>query len=210
MPVPLDAFLPYVEPHVPGAPVPGMLFEIRNAAIAFCARSRAWKSMDTDSVAAGVAEYPIPAPPKANVVVVEAVFCDGQPLQPETLDGLRARWTNWITATGTPLCYTQLEPDVLILVPRPVAARVQGLTIRACYQPTRDADTLPDFLLNQYAEVIGRGAAARVLQTPGEPYTNPQKSMFYYQQFEEGVNRAATKAARGFTRAPLRTRPRFL
>lgn len=208
----LEQFLPYVEPHVLGAPIPGLLQEIRETLIEFCERTRVWKAKDMLDIESGTAEYTLPDTPSTprNVVVVEEVYSNSHELKAKTLDDLKRQWHDWTTMTGTPVCYTQFAPTIITLVPVPNADLTDGLWIRACYRPARSATAVPDFLFEQYAKVIGHGAAARMLETDGRPYGNPKMSVFHAEQFERGIHKALTDAARGFTRAPLRSLPRFM
>lgn len=205
----LEAFLPYVEPHLLGAPLPGLLHEIRQAAVTFCERTRVWKARGTLSITAGVAEYAIPGPANSDPVIVESAFLGDTRLDPVTPDDLKRLWQHWEIQTGPPQVYTQFTDAQLTLVPTPNTTMTDGLSVQACFKPSRTAGEVPDLLLNRYAEAIGHGAIARVLETRGNPYGDPRLAVYHREHFERGIHQALMQAARGFTRAPLRTRAYF-
>lgn len=206
----LEQFLPYVEPHVVGMPLPGILQEIRQALSDFCEKSRVWKVKGSVSVRAGVADYEIPADDGGITVVIEEAVLNGHVLRPTAPDALKQEWPNWMAATGTPVRYTQLDPDNLTLVPIPVIDQPDGLKLRCCYKPDRAARSVPEFIFQQYAEVIAHGALARLLMTNPLHAANPKAAGYHQQQFDAGVYKALHEADKGFTRAPRRTVPRFL
>lgn len=206
----LSDFLPYVSLHCTGAPEPSMLHEIRSAAMLFCERTRAWKALQTVSVRAGRGEIEIPLEDDAVVVVIEEAIFDGNKLAPMALDELKNEWRDWITQTGTPIHFTQLDPDHLRLVPKPNADFPKGLTLRIAYKPDRNACRVPDWLYQQYAEVIAAGAIGRLAGTRAFPCFDPAVSTYYLQLFTAGCDRAMHEADKSFTRTPRRVRARFI
>jgi hypothetical protein len=206
----LEDFLPYVRPHVSGLTAPMLTHEIRAAAIRFCERSRAWKGVETMDVVADQARYVAPVPEDARLAVLEEVYFNGQLLQPRALDEMKVRYSNWMAASGTPLFYTQYEPEALTLAPIPNLAIEDGLVMRAHYKPTREAKTLPDFLFDHYAPVIAAGALAELMMMPDLPCYNPQQAMAHQARFDLGADKANTQADRSFTRTARRVVARFM
>lgn len=206
----LNDFLPYVALHCTGAPEPSMLHEIRSAAMMFCERTRAWKSLQTVNVRAGRGEIEIPLEDEATIVTIEEALFNGDKLQPMALDALKSEWRDWITQSGTPTFFTQLDPDNLRLVPKPVEDFPKGLTLRIAYKPDRTANTVPDWLFQQYAEVIAAGAIGRLAGTRAFECFDPGVSQYYLQLFTSGCDRALHEADKSFTRAPRRVTARYL
>lgn len=206
----LDAFLPYIRVHVSGLPAPVILQEVRSAAIRFCAISRAWKGFQVMDISAGVAAYAIPVPTGAVLGVLEEVYVNGESILPQPLDELRARWRHWTAVEGSPLFYTQLDPDTVTLVPKPVDDSADGLEMRAHYKPAHDAAELPDFLLDQHAQAIASGALSTLMSMPDLPCYNPNQAMAHQAVFEAAAYKANTQADRSFTRAPRRVVGRFM
>lgn len=206
----LDAFLSYVALHCMGVPEPTLLIEVRSACIEFCERSRVWKERVSLSVREGRAEYEIPLPEGAQLVKLEEVFYDGDRIEAMAPDALHDRWQRWMSQTGVPSVYTQLDPMTLTLVPKPTVSLSRGLVLRACFKPDRSADTVPDWLFQHYVQPIAAGALARLMAVNSLPCFNPQLAMVQGVAFAEGINKALMAADKGFTRAPRRTVPRFL
>lgn len=206
----LDDFLPYVALHCAGVPIPSMAHEIRSAAMLFCERTRAWKALQTVNVLANRGEYEIPMESQAAIVTIEEAIFNGNKLAPMALDELKNEWRDWITQTGTPLYFTQLDPDNLRLVPKPSTDFPKGLTLRIAYKPDRNANTVPDWLYQQYAEVIAAGAIGRLAGTRALPCFDPAVAQYYLQQFTSGTDRALNEADKSFTRVPRRVVSRFI
>lgn len=82
-----------------------------------------------------------------------------------------------------------------------------GLEITGSIQPSLAATTLPDFLLNRYAEAMRTGVLARLMAQANRPWSAPAQSALYRSDYERFVQLAAAQAQRGNQRALLRTRP---
>lgn len=203
----LGDFLPYVLPQVPGCPDIAAKAEILRAAIRFCEETRTWKVlMSGVNVVAGTASYAIPVPSGAVLVLVEQAYVDGREITPQTVDVLKERYSNWLVVEGWPQWFTQLEPDRMTLVPKPTADYAAGLVVRGCYKPSRAASTVPDFLFERYAEVIGHGAAALLLATPGKAWTDAKAAAVQDALYQAGRDQARQEAGKAFGRARNRVR----
>lgn len=207
----LGDFLPYVLPHVPGCPDIAARAEILRAAIRFCEQSKVWKVVQAGvDVVAGTASYAVPCPTGGKLALIQEAYFDGKPIKPKTPDDLRTYYgANWQAATGTPQWFTQLDPDNVILVPIPTADLTEGLVIEGVYKPARAAITVPDFLFERYADVIGHGAAAFLLATPKNVWFNAQAAAIQQDLFESGTAHARSEAAKGFGRARQRVRGHY-
>jgi hypothetical protein len=205
----LSAFLPFVLPHALGCPDFAAKQEILRAAIKFCEQTRAWKAvMDPVDIVAETATYAIPTPTGAQCVIVEEVYYDGIEITPKTPDQLKEHYPNWLTKTGTPQFYTQLDPDNLTLSPIPEDALADGLVVRGTFAPARTATVVPDLLFNQYVDAIADGAIAELCATPGKPWTNPETAAYRAGLFQRAIDSTKAQVAKAFTRAPNRVRLR--
>ena len=72
-------------------------------------------------------------------------------------------------------------------------------------KPSASAAGIDERLFNEYREAIIHGALARLMLSPRKPYTHTQLAQYHQQQFLIETAIAGTRAARSFTRAPLRT-----
>lgn len=205
----LEDFVPDVSLDCMGVPLPVMEHAIRLAAIEFCDISRAWKETGSINVKASRASYEVPVPDGANLMVIEKVYYNGVRIDPCAPDALDDRYQNWTVMTGDPEVFTQLSPANLTLVPCPVTDLLKGLKFRACYQPDRTATEVPDWLFQQYATAIAKGAVAILASKKGLPCYDEGLSAARRDEFLLTANTAKHKADKGFTRAPRRVKGHF-
>ena len=207
--VALSALRPFTALAAAGVPVPIIDHEVREAAIQFCDRARVWREIQTLDVVADQADYAPVLPVDGAVSVVEDVYHNRVRLEMKPIDTLKEQYQDWQSQSGTPLYYTQMQPGVIKLVPYPTAALTDALSVRLVFQPARAAETLPDWLYEQYADVLGWGALVRLLLNPGLPCHSPALAAAYQTQFEQGLFRASRQSGKSFTRAPNRVRGYF-
>lgn len=198
----IDDFLPEVLRYAPNASDLVAQRHLRAAARQICERLKIWRDND---------RFPITAPDMegvctfrdAAIETIEAAFLDGQPLQPTTvawLDGQYPTWSINADQSGMAKYITQLEPNTVTVFPRASGT----MNVRLVLKPARDALSLPAFLLDDYSEELGRGAASRILTDPNSE--NPQLGLDLRQWFDARLDRLAVKAAKGQQGAPLRTK----
>lgn len=204
----LDVFLSSVRPWAPGVPDPTAFKNIRLAAIEFCERTRLWKYEDDYDVTEEDCNSGIFTPNGSQVHDIEIVLFDGKELAPRStrdLDRLLPKWRIGGNATGLPSYYTQIDQNTLRVVP----ARAGHLYLCLRLKPTQDATDIPDFIANEYREVIAWGALGRILTIPGQSYSNPELGTYYAEKFTQKLDRLSTKGTTGQQAAPKRSRARF-
>lgn len=186
MPAPtttLAAFDSFVLPFAPGVPLPFARKAVRLAASEFCEKTRCWREIVT--VAVDERNETIVVPAHAAVHrIEEATFEGGVILKPIqfTDTTLMQRAEN-----AQPKYIAQTNPNTVALIPFALGT----LTLSVFLKPTpatnmqigangeaEDAyDLIPEFMFNQYAQAIADGALARILITPGQPFTSPQEGL---------------------------------
>jgi hypothetical protein len=204
---PLASFYDWIVPGLPGAPMALIDQRLRAAATDFCQLSRLWRvSIDDLTVTAGEPEIELDVPTDAEVFELKKVRYVGatNPLEPATEDSLEANDPNWDTATGTPANYLLLDESVIRLVPIPDTTTNAGLSLQAFLRPTQTAATLPSFLLGNYIDSLAKGVRAGMLSMPNVPWANLQVGAELMRQFNLEASQASIRAAKGFTKAPLR------
>lgn len=204
----LDTFLSHVRPWAPGVPDPTAFKNIRLAAIEFCERTRLWKYEDEFDVLAATPTSDITTPAGSILHDIEVVLFNGKELLPKAtrdLDRLEPGWRTGDLGSGLPKYFTQIDQSTLRVVP------VMDGTVYLCarLKPAQDATEIPDFIANEYREVIAWGALSRLLTIPGQSYTSPELGQFYAQKFSEKLDRLSTKGTTGQQNAPKRSRARF-
>ncbi len=213
----LDLFLPYVSPYVPGCSDPMALQAIRMALIDFCNSTDLVQRVYTYDVVAGQSAYPIATPAHMNMNRVLAVGWQGRWLTPVTPDqvptpvilkgqtiGTDQVWT------GVPQAYFQQTPSETIfhLYPIPDTTIPGGLTAKAAFAPSQDAQTFEDHLFDNWGEEIAAGAIARLLAMPGQQFSNIHGAPGYRNQFKQGIDDARRLKEQGYTQGAQRVTPR--
>jgi hypothetical protein len=201
---PLDDLLPSILPYAPSCAAPTAYFGIRQAAIEFCERTRLWKFEDEFEVVE-TDDDQLLAPADAVIHEIDEVRFDDIPLEPKTTQWLDEQCSGWREDTGTPSYLTQLEPNILRLVPRGTGT----VNLSVWLKPSQDADELPDFIVDQHRETIAHGALARILLIPNQSFSNPNMAAAFAQMFQAKLDALSAKGYTGQQRAPMRTKATF-
>ena len=80
------------------------------------------------------------------------------------------------------------------------AAEKGTLEVLVVVQPNRNIDSVPDSLGDKWFDVIRRGAVARLLSMPEQPWTNGRAAAFYENHFREGIELAKRETRRDRSR----------
>jgi hypothetical protein len=184
--------------------VPGCTYfmaenELRQAAREFCERSQAWRArMEPITTVAGRRLYSFDYNSRYDVCKVIGASLDGQYIH-IMLPGDEIQ----AGASGL-LALNQRDFE---LYPTPAG----GLTLQisAILKPSMTAQGLDDALYAEYAPAIAQGAKARLFIQANQQYTNPGAAAACRETFDQQVGRATIRAAKAYSRAPLRTRASF-
>lgn len=155
--------------------------------------------------------YPITLPTGyAMVKGLEAWLNDKpiDPISPDDLDAELSTWLrNWRTDCGEPTRWYMPDDATVGLL---FSSSAEGnLRINAALKPTHASTGIPDIIFERYVQTIAHGAKARLMLSPEKPYTNLKLGAFHEDQFNGAIGEAKIRAARGNTRASLRTRTVF-
>lgn len=202
----LDELIPDVSVLAPKAPEPTIMRAIVAAAQEFCERTSIWKCMQTTGI----------SPPDCigicsvqGSVIIRIDFAEfgGYELEPKTLEWLDENERGWASKTevSSARYITQLNSQSVKLYPLVPAG---PLSLRLILKPAKNADMLPDVLIDDYSEDIAAGAAGRVLTLPGD-WANPQLGAFHLGKFAERMDTLSVAAAKGKQNAPLRSKARW-
>lgn len=197
--------LAYVMPHAPMCAEPIAIQHLRKAATKFCERTRSWRviqtlNIDEDNEAILVCR-------DGTLFEIEYVRFREEPthdwrkkLDPIAFNDVVDEYGN-----GIPKWYYQKQRGTLSIFPF-LAGEIE---VSAFAKPDNRATTLPDFILEEFYEVIANGALASILKISGQEYTNPQLALYFENEFNMQLDRLFDQNVRGQTRAPRRTKPRF-
>lgn len=189
-------FHEYVLPHVHGCPVGLANNAIRNAIIEFCEKSRLWTVDATAAnVLAGVNRYSFYPPEGSRVICPEYVAINGTQLLQISLDDLDALHTGWreLEQEFPMWCYMDTDTSIR-LVGTPTKDITGALEVSVALKPTRSSQECPDFIREDFAEVIAAGALSKLHAMVGRVWSNPQLVKEYRRQFRYGVATARSKS----------------
>jgi hypothetical protein len=199
---------PLILPFVRDCSTPAAVIAARFAAIEFY-KNTLWQQEELEPVDLfeGQATYPIDTMPNTVPAAVMRVKIDGinLPLTFATKDRLDQlyHYTDWTTLVGNPRYCTQIVTDQIILVPAPddIIAQPKAMKLLVATQPTPDADEIDDEVFSYYAETLAYGSRARLVETAGQPYYDPQSAPFLWKKFYVGISEAKARRMREHTRA---------
>jgi len=175
----------------PGAPLPLIERELREAAREFCQKTLVWRHLGD------AAEF------KAGQSVID----------PDLPGESELTWVNWLSInqqTVPAIGMGEVPPDLpdtgpvdayrvdwpeIVLMPTPA----EGGTFQAAVivRPSVDARSLPDALWADWSDGIKSGAIARLTDTPGRKWSNPQVAAYHQQRFAQAMARARNAGDRG-------------
>lgn len=207
--VPYDQFLPEVLPYVRDCPEFVAINAIRNAAIEFCEKSLIIREqLPPIEVIVGQADYDLEVIAGTTCAMIMSAMIGTKTLQHRSIEELDELFKGGWRERPGPIDYiTQDHYENVRLVQTPEIAPPDPLRITIASRPTRASTKCNKLLYERYAEIIGMGARARLLDTPGQPYSDPESALRFRKWFESGFGEAKITANRGRGRAVLVVRP---
>ena len=194
-----SAFLPWVQPLVPGCPNPMVERAVCDAAIEFCELTQAFTERAALRARAGRATYEVQSD-DGIPGMVQAVTLGDRVLPPVFLEALtNAYGEAWKDHTGTPRYYIGDGEDQLRLYPTPDKDETGTMTL--AIRPSRTATQWDDRLYERYGEVIADGALARLLNQVATPWVDANAALQRRQRFLQGINKVRAKVASAYTPA---------
>lgn len=182
-------------------PEPLAVARYRDAARKFFFDTRAWREEVDLAPYSGTAEYLLIAPSEAELFDLTSVLRNGEPLDKVARNQMRVRVREGVT--GTPRWF-RFEAGRLYLAPDPGEDISGALSVIAAVRPTRTATALDDARADEFGEIIEDGAIARLLSTPGQPWTDYEGGGVFWKRFSDEINRwqglAADDGQRGVPR----------
>lgn len=212
--VPLRELLPLVLPHAMGCPEFVATFNLRLAAIEFCERTRAWRHLSTQTIAAE-GDTVLVAPDYATIHKIEHADLDGTRLEPvaftdvgpnKLAEGVNAMWITQVDPTGVKILPQQAGELTVSVFLKPR----HGSDFTGSADGMSDFyDVIPEFMAAQHGEVLAHGALSRLFAQPKADWFDPQLAAFYGSSFERRATSEATASLRGQQRAPVRTKTQW-
>lgn len=214
--VALSKFDTLIMPFAPGAPHLLVRNMARQAAIAYCERTRIWREIVT--VAVDEQNEAIVAPDHAAIFEIEEATWEGvTALEPTQFTDHTLLQRAESNTASEPSYITQTHPNTVAVIPFATGTLTVSLFLKPRYDTsmateagtgrTIDAnDLVPEFLLLQHAEAITHGALARLLHIPNMPFTNPAEAQRREALFRECCDGKFASNLSMQHRTPPRTR----
>jgi hypothetical protein len=166
----LSSFVTRVTPYVNGAPQPLIEQAVVDAAISFCEDSLAMREIQTTTATVATqASYTLPGATDQEVCRVLNVWVNNRWIPPASADSVDYSDARSSQPTGY---YTTRVNSVMKLVLVPIPDAVYSLQVEVAYRPLRTATTLQDEIFNQWVDAITKGASGRLMQIPGQSYSD--------------------------------------
>lgn len=206
----LADFLPELLIEVMGCPQPVVEFHLLRVAREVCEATDAWQEVfPTLTSSAGQSSYfLITADARGELVRLTRYTMGGdlqwartQPRKPAAQSNER-----WIPARfppDRPPFEFDAAREMVTFSEEPTG----DLEFSGSMRPKLTATTLPTILRERHMETLRFGTLSRLMAMGNKDWTDRDLAEFYGQQYNAALNFDATQAARGNTRAPLRTRP---
>lgn len=192
-----EQFYDYYLRDLPGCSSFAAENELRKAAQDFCQRSLIWRvTMDTMTLTTADT-YDFDITSQQEVAKLLSARLNGQKIDPLTMEQLDDEERG--------IC--AISPREFQLSPSPSAG--DELILKVALYPSATATGVEDFIYAAHAESIAYGAKARLRMIQGKQYSNPDQAATDEARFERAISKAHMSAAKGYSRAPMRTKASF-
>jgi hypothetical protein len=202
----IDSLLPLVLPYLPGVSDVVAQHHLLRAAIEFCRRSNVDRfDIDPITTVAGVAVYDIDLP--TNAVSFSSILSAA--IDGVALELIRPADVSASPGSGRPIACFGLDADgsaSIKLIGTPDAAYT--ITAVVAVEPHRKTTVLSNRMV-RHDQAVAYGALARMMDVPGQPWSNPQLAAYYRSLFDNEILDAEAEADAGYSASVVRTRSVF-
>jgi hypothetical protein len=203
----LNDFLPYVQPELPGCPIPTIQARLGSVLDAFCRQTLCWtQSLEPVRLVAGQNEYEVET--DAPVYLLLSAACDGQRLELTSEADLRLEIQAWASRQSARPSKCFLRADGLLMV-SPTPSESGGvITAQVAQVPKRPVSTIDDQIARHYVDGIASGVLSRLMAMPGTTWSQPSLVAYHDSVYMSAVNTAMANQAHGFSMSDVSVRPR--
>jgi len=202
-----EDFLPSMMLDLPGCPDQIAIDEVRKAAIDLCKQSNIWKEdLIPMPLQDGLhtMDFDFDDNDNTGLISIEEAFHDDKELSITDTASMN-RGAPWRTKTA-------ISPDFIMIVQRvkfrivpiPTALATGEILIHGILKPSQKSYEVPDFLYEEYADVIAAGAKKVLMMQPKKAWTNPKLAGYYTNRWNTGLVIAKGDARKDFNNEPLR------
>ena len=205
-----EAFFPQVTQYIPNAVRFILRDVVRNACIEFCERTYYWQKSVFMPVEVGKSAYTLDLPEQTKLIGINQIYFGEYLLIPRSPDELASIYIlgDWQARTGNPQYYVRLTRPEFLIVPYlnfPPADNLNELHVRYSLAPTRSSTLIAKDIFEQWAEIIGHGARARLHAQTKQPYSDKAMAQEEMRLFRTGINEVRIMMNKGFDRTSTRT-----
>ena len=194
---------PQVQPEAQECPLAVIENETRKTARNFCERTTYWRH-EHDPITTGndTGLYDLTIPDQAQIVaVLSPARHRREIIEQRDKHWLDENLPNWAEETNIQArWFRMVAPTTLRLIPYPTAAESEtgALSVYIALKPSPLSTTIPDFVFNEWYEVLTEGVLAALFSRPGKAYYNPDLVPFHAGKYESGILLAQEKAVSEF------------
>lgn len=206
----IQNFYSSVMPAVQGCPTAMVDNAIRHSINEFCEKTMMWRAtLPAFDVVANQSVYTLTMPADTALVGPVHVAVNNTALVVLNIDDLDSLYPNWRNTTASaPLIYFMDNGNALNLVPTPVNDYVAGLKMDVVLKVAETANTLPDWIFDNWAETIAHGALMRLHAMPGKVWADTNTVAYHKSKFREGISRAKSRTMKSFSKQGKSVQPR--
>lgn len=196
---PYEDFLPLIQPHVPGAPIPAILSSIQRVVSDFCIQSTAYRyRIEGVPAIANVPYYDLTTPAHTRVASVVSAMYQGRLLKP-TSDVL----VGPNLPSGEPHSFIE-EAGRIRVLNTPTQTIPGAFNFQVALRPTSTAPGISEAFADRFYHDISLGVLADLLMAAHQPWGNPGASREYGVQYGMRIMDAKARANSDHT-AKVRT-----
>lgn len=189
------------------------MLALARATETFCWETWAWQEavdpLDLELGEDGATITVTPENTRATPIAITALRVSGHLLLPV---GEAAYQVMWATTPMWPprAYYTPIPNTVALVNPIPdkrIEKAMGELEVIQALAPTRDATTIPDFLIAGYSMTLIAGALYYLATITGAPSADPGAAKMYKEEFFSGIATARRNRTAGYVTSTLRVTP---
>ena len=205
----LNDFLPYVQPELPGCPIPTIQARLGSVLDEFCRKTKCWTQwMEPIELFEGESEYETDADSGALVYLLLSAACDGQRMHLSSEAEMRSNLQAWQLRSSTRPTKCFMRADGTLVV-SPTPNESGGLiTGQLALTPRRPVTRIDDQIAQHYIDGIASGVLARLMAMPGTPWFQPTLVPYHEARHTDAENAALANQAHGFAMSDVVVEPR--
>ena len=205
----ISEWVQHISARVPLCPDPVIEQEVLFTCQDFCQRTLLWdeNKLDPINIVATTHTYALSST-DGDICAVDLVRVDSVPITPVSVNELNKRGVTWRDLTSSrPAEYIVGMKDEIRLVYIPTENITAGLEVWVCLKPLKTATSVEDFLYRDYRDVIKDGASGRLLEIPGQPWSDIELANYFITKYEDARDSAMSKKFTGRTRMQITATP---